>query len=367
MANILSQDEVDALLSSFSEEEQVGDQPEPQVQKVEEKKAERGVSAYDFRRPNRISKDQMRFLETLHDSFIARFTGVLSGYLRTMVEMEILSVEQLTYGEWVQSLPESTCVFPFSMEPLQGSGAIEMGPGLGLSIVDRLLGGQGASMERERDLTHLETTILSRVVAQKLAVLADIWSEVVTFKPKIEGFEKQSGMLKLLPDPEIVVLISFELKTQTLNGTITVCYPFVALEPGLTKVSSGAYASRAIRPKKIPEGPAWISNGIKAGWVELQARLGTGTVTIGEFIHLRPGDVIRLDTRVDHPVMVDVGKREKFRARPGKLGRKLAVQIIGHVVHELGESNQVQEWKEEERGEAHDRGCPGTQAGDEQR
>ncbi len=335
MANILSQEEVDALLSSFTEEEEGAPEIETKApEAVEERKVERTVSVYDFRRPNRISKDQLRFLEALHETFMVRYTGVLSGYLRTMVEMEILSVEQLSYGEWVQSLPETTCVFPFSLEPLQGSGAVEFNPSLGLSVVDRLLGGQGSAVDRARDLTHLEQTILSRLVEQKLTVLSDVWSEVVQFTPKIEGFEKQPNMLKLLPDPETVVLITFELKTQTLNGAITVCYPFVAVEPALTKASAGAFAGHAIRPRKVAEGPEWLGQSIKQGRVPIAVRLGTGVITIGDFIRLRHGDVIRLETELEHPVEVDVGRRAKFHARPGQVGKKLAVQIIGHLREE---------------------------------
>ena len=331
MANILSQDEVDALLSSFTDDDEGAAEPEAIIEEVAEPKTERKISVYDFRRPNRISKEQLRFLEVLHETFVVRFTGVLSGYFRTMVDMEILSVEQLSYGEWVQSLPETTCVFPFSMEPLQGSGAVELNPGLSLSVVDRLLGGQGSAAERMRDLTHLEQTILTRVADQMLRTLAAVWSEVLIFTPKIEGFDKQPNLMKLLPDPETVVLITFEMKTATMNGAITVCYPFVAIEPAMAKAGAGAFSHHAIKPRKIPEGPRWLARGIEEGHVRVGTHLGTGTVTIGEFIELKAGDVICLDRRTDQPIEVSVGNEAKFIGRPGLVGRKMAVQIIGPV------------------------------------
>jgi flagellar motor switch protein FliM len=358
VANILSQDEVDALLSSFSEEEGAPDPTEATAASVSEVKSEAKISVYDFRRPNRISKDQLRFLETLHETFVVRFSGVLSGYMRTMVELEILSIEQLTYGEWVQSLPEATCVFPFGMEPLQGSGAVELNPTLALSIVDRLLGGQGSAVDQTRDLTHLETSILARVVEQKLAQLADTWSELVKFTPRIEGYEKQPNLLKLLPDPETVVLVTLEVKTQTLNGTIAVCYPFVALEPALTRASAGAFGGHVIRPRKVPEAPLWLGKGIEAGVVQLTTRLGTGTLTVKEFIGLAPGDVVRLSTRVDTPIEIDVGGQPKFRGRPGLVGRKLAVEVIDRLHGEREEEGpaqdeaQVSELQETEAGGA---------------
>lgn len=358
MANILSQDEVDALLSSFTDDDDGAAEPEAKIEEVDESKVERKISVYDFRRPNRISKDQLRFLEVLHETFVVRFTGVLSGYFRTMVEMEILSVEQLSYGEWVQSLPETTCVFPFSMEPLQGSGAVELNPGLSLSIVDRLLGGQGSAAERMRDLTHLEQTILTRVADQMLRSLAAVWSEVLVFTPKIEGFDKQPNLMKLLPDPETVVLITFEMKTATMNGAITVCYPFVAIEPAMAKAGAGAFSHHAIRPRKIPEGPEWLARGIEEGHVRIGSLLGTGTVTIGEFIKLQSGDVICLDRRTDQPIEVKVNHEAKFIGRPGLIGRKMAVQIIGTLepessTEESSEPPSTSEVAEtEEEGEA---------------
>ncbi len=350
MANILSQEEVDALLQSFSEEEEGGGEKQAEASAPTEKKKEQpSVTVYDFRRPNRISKDQLSFLETLHETFLFRFTGVLSGYFRTLVEMSILSVEQLTYGEWIQSLPETTCLFPFTMEPMAGSGVMEVNPSLVLSMVDRLLGGQGAAVDHPRDLTHLEVTLMRRIVSQGLEVLGQVWSEVTPFTPKVESFEKHPGMLRLLPDTETVVLITFEVKTQTINGAMTICYPFVSLESAMTNVA-GAYSPRAIKRRRIPEGKAWVTDGIESGEVEVSAKLGTGTVTIGEFIRLKPGDVIRLDAKLDDPVVVEVLGEPKFLGRPGLSGKKLAVQLIGYA-------------REEEQSDA---GGTGTEASDEQ-
>jgi len=359
VANILSQDEVDALLNSFGDDEEEASTAETAGNDQEEKKAERSVSVYDFRRPNRISKDQIRFLESLHESFNTRFSGMLSSYFRTMAEIQVVSVEQLSYGEWVQSLPETTCVFPFSLEPLQGSGAFELNPNLGLSIVDRLLGGQGATMDRARDMTPLEVTIINRMVDQSLGILAEVWSDLLHFEPKIEGYEKQSAMLKLLPDPETVVLVTLELSTQTINGSLALCYPFVALEAAVAKMSSGAYTSQSIRRRAIPEAPIWIAKGMEEGSVQVSATLGSGTVSIRDFIKLRTDDVIRLDAKVDQPVRLDIAGKDKFFGRPGRVGRKLAIQILGQSGLEGNES------EEENQGGEADAGSSGTQTGNE--
>jgi flagellar motor switch protein FliM len=362
VANILSQDEVDALLNSFSDEEDGVAEAEPELETKEAPKADRSVAVFDFRRPNRISKDQLRFLETLHETYVNRLTGVLSGYLRTMVEMEILSVEQLTYGEWVQSLPESTCLFPFAMEPLQGSGAIEFNQALGLSVVDRLLGGQGSALDRVRELTHLEETILSQVARQSLEVLREVWGVVTEIRPRLEGFEKLPNMLKLLPDPETVVLVTLEIKTQTLNGALTFCYPFVSLERVLNRASAGAYAVRAIRPRRTEQGVHWLTQGLEEGRVPLRVQFAEGEITIGEFIHLRKGDIVRMKTKVDEPLRVDLGGKGKFAGRAGQVGRKLAVQILGR----LAEPEDEPVIDPDEGGDADDGRSPRTETGNEQ-
>ncbi|MCK4412072.1 MAG: flagellar motor switch protein FliM [Candidatus Eisenbacteria sp.] len=333
MANILSQDEVDALLKSFQEEEESGPEAVDESDRspsLVTAGAPGTVWNYDFRRPNRISKDQLRQLQSLHEAYAFATSGVLSGYLRTLVEVQVVSLEQLTYAEWVHGLPEIACLYPFSMEPLQGSGVMELTTETVLSVIDRLLGGRGDNVSSLRELTQLEATLASQLVDDSLRVLGDAWAEVIRFTPQRQGYEKHPSMLRLLPDTETILLATFKLKTQYAQGTFSLCYPFVAVEPGIANLTSAYYAV-GFRPQGSPEGTAWLVAGLEEGRVPVSVRLGEGGVTIGEFIHLRPGDVIRLGTRIAEPLRIFVGGRPKLSGHPGLVGRQLAVRLGGRL------------------------------------
>lgn len=330
MAHILSQEEVDALLRNFQEEEELpphsGSRPvlEPPIALA----GEVPVRLYDFRRPNRISKEQLRFLTTLHATYAFSFAGVLSGHLRTLVEMSVVTVEEYSYGEWIKGLRDTTSLFPFAMTPLDGSGVIEMDPRMVLGFVDRLLGGRGEIGDEERELTHLETTVVSRVVEDGLKLLGDAWKEVVEFQPVLQGHERQPHLLRLLADTEPVIVVHLDVRIRAKRGRMILCYPFVPLERGLANVT-GVFTTRPLERTSVPQAADWIHASLAQARVPVSVQFGGGTVTIGEFVHLHVGDVVRLQTALDEPVVVAIAGRPKFLARPGRIERRLAVEVIG--------------------------------------
>ncbi|MFH1144391.1 MAG: flagellar motor switch protein FliM [Candidatus Eisenbacteria bacterium] len=332
MANILSQDEVDALLRSFQEDETggTGAGAETDSASAEEPARAGAMQLYDFRRPSRISRDQLRLLHSLHETFALAFSGVLSGNLRTMAEIQVLSLEQLNYAEWIHGLPKSACLFPFSMAPLEGAGVAEISNELVLGIVDRLLGGRGEQTSLLRDPTALETTLIARVIDDGLRVLADAWSEVTRFTPQRRGFEKRPSMLRLLSETEIVLLATLKLKLQHVSGTCSFCYPLVTIEPAIAKLAS-AFAQGALRQKGATEGRPWMVLGVQEGRIPLSVRLGRGSLSVSEFIRMKPGDVIPLDRGIHEPLPVVIGGKEKLSGRPGMSGKRLAVQICGRA------------------------------------
>lgn len=330
MAHILSQEEVDALLRNFQEEDDESGASAggaAGADAAEGGPSQPRVSRFDFRRPNRISKDQLRFLQTLHSTYAFSYAGVLSGYLRTLVEIGIGAVEQYSYGEWIKGLRDSTCLFPFSMSPLDGSGVIEMEPRMALSFVDRLLGGRGEVGDEERELTHLETTVVSRLIEDGLKMLGDAWAEVVQFQPALQGHERQPQLLRLLADTEPVIVVGLDLRLKARRGRMTICYPFAPLEGGLGNVT-GSFTTRPLERTSVPQDTAWLRAGLGEASVPLSASLGQGNLTIQEFIHLRSGDVVRLQARLSDPVTVEVAGRPKFLGRPGRSDRKMAVEIL---------------------------------------
>jgi flagellar motor switch protein FliM len=334
VAQILTQEEVDALLRNVQEEEDTP--PASPAGAADEAGAAAaldgaGVRLYDFRRPNRISKEQLRFLQTLHATFAVSIAGVLSGYLRTLVEMSVTTVEEYSYGEWIKGLRESTCLFPFAMTPLDGSGVIEMDPRMVLGFVDRLLGGRGEIGDEARELTHLETTVVSRVVEDGLKILGETWKEVVDLQPVLQGHERQPHLLRLLADTEPVIVVHLDVRLKGKRGRMVVCYPFVPLERGLTHVT-GSFSTRPLERTAVPQATSWLQASVGEARVPVTVELGSGTVTIGEFIHLRAGDVIRLHAQLDDPVTVSVAGRPKFNGRPGRLDHRIAIEILARPI-----------------------------------
>ncbi|MBK8231932.1 MAG: flagellar motor switch protein FliM [Candidatus Eisenbacteria bacterium] len=321
MANILSQDEVDALLGGLPTDDGDVDYSEPTKSLSSSK-----VMAYDFRRPNRVSKEQLRFLQTIHEVFAREYAASLSGYLRSMVDIEIISVDQLTYGEYVLSLPGTTSLYIFSMPPLEGQGVIEVNPALILSMIDRLFGGTGAQSDYSRDLTNIEAAVMSKLVQRALGAISTAWEGVVEAKPQLDNTEKNPQMLQLLPNSETVILISCELRMGKTNGVISLCYPFLTMETILpTLAGRGAFLGRGRRT--VPEGPGWISRRISESQLEVVAQVGATHLTVGEFLHLQQGDVIRLPRRVEEPIDLLVGGLLKATARPGLRGVHRVVKL----------------------------------------
>jgi flagellar motor switch protein FliM len=321
VANILSQEEIDALLGVVEEE------PPDLTEAVGGKSASgETIFPYDFRRPNRVSKEQLRFFQTIHEGFARQFSNMLSGYVRTMIDMDIVSADQLTYGEYVLSLPNSTALFVFSMKPLEGNGVLEMNPSLVLNMIDRLFGGTGADNGINRDLTAIETAVMTRLVQQGLALLGSTWERLVPIKPELSDLMKNPQMMQLLPNTETVILVTFELRMGGSTGVLSLCYPYIGMEPIIPNISSRQVLLGQNR-RLVEEGPEWIGNRLADSYLAVAAALGCTELTVSEFLKLRPGDVVRLDRAVHEPVDLLVAGERKALARPGLKGRHRAVRL----------------------------------------
>lgn len=325
MANILSQEEIDALLGTVEPEAQ-----SPGETTEHERLTPGTVLPYDFRRPNRVSKEQLRFLQTIHEGFARQFGNSLSGYLRTIVDIEIVSADQLTYGEYVLSLPNSTALFIFNMKPLEGSGVLEINPSLILNMIDRLFGGQGGESAVARDLTSIETAVVMKLVRQGLTVLGSSWDRIADLNPELQELMKNPQMMQLLPNTETVILITFELRMGSSAGILSVCYPFLSMEPIIPNLSARQALLGGTR-RPVEDGPRWIGEQLGHSCLDLTAELGRADLTVAEFLKLRPGDVISLNRRVDEPINLLIAGERKATARPGLKGRKRAVRLESSV------------------------------------
>jgi len=324
VADILTQDEVDLLLSAVSEGE-VGVAP------VGRKEVERKTSAYDFRRPNRISKEQYRGLQGLFEAFGREFGITLPGYLRTVTRVDLTAIDQITYDEFMLSVSRPTCLTVISMEPFSGSAIIELSPSLVFPIVDRLLGGPGAILEEARDLTEIEQRLIQKIIYMALGCWQRSWSHVAELKFKIVAQENDPLIVQIVPGSEMVILVGFEVHLGEVAGTMNVCIPLINIGPLLEKLSAQlSYSSRL--PREVAaKTRTQVKRRLARARVAVTAYLGGSRLSVRELLSLREGDILQLDNPVSGYVAVRVGDRHKFYAKPGRVGDKSAVQIVSYV------------------------------------
>ena len=248
MSDILSQEEVDALLSAVSAggESDAGifDQDQGPAGGTEGgEEDEKTLSLYDFRRPDRVSKDQMRTLQNLHESYARQFSTTLTNFLRTFVEIELVSVDQLTYSEFVMSISNPSCIYVFKMEPLDGTAIMEINPSLVFFIIDRLFGGQGRPSEQNRELSLIEQNVITRLVERGLNDLKDVWEHIGVFSPRIEAYETNPQFVQIVAPGETVILISLEVRMQNASGLMSLCFPYLLLESVIPNLSGESWMS----------------------------------------------------------------------------------------------------------------------------
>lgn len=302
MSKILSQDEIDALLSSAPSGE-----PATRVGDGELG----GVITYNFRRPDRISKDQIRSLHFLHDRFARNAASSLAAYLRAMTELSIVSVEQFSYSEFLMSLADPTAYYAIAMPPLDTLGALELNPTMAFTIVDRMLGGSGLSAPPNRALTEIEQNVVDAVVRLVLGHLTETWKAVFDLEFRIHGRETRPQMLQVAGPNEVVILLVFDLKVGDIRGMLNLCIPASVVE------ATGSGFVQGWQPtNRVPTATErqWLSTNL--GRVPLGVTTSIETrLRARELVNLRLGDVLSLGVPVQWPVDVCVENRMKFKGR----------------------------------------------------
>lgn len=321
MAKILSQDEIDALLTTVSSGE-----AEAESSGFDDEKM-RSVVAYDFKHPNRVSKDQIRTLENMHDNFAGHFGSALSTVLRTIADVDLVSVDQITYSEFIMSLVSPSCTYTFAAPPLEGVCLVDFNPTLTFSIIDRMFGGHGKIMETERELTGIEKSVISTLAQRLYRELAKSWEHLVNIEIEQKSFETNPQFIQIVPPGETVVVISFQVKLFQSTGLLTICYPYVSLEPVVTKLSAQNWID-ATKKKNVAEDRVTNAHNVKQVEARLAAVLLDTRIKMRDFLSLNVGDVIPSEKKIDQLIDVTVNQRRKFVARPGLSGKKRAVQVV---------------------------------------
>ena len=331
---VLSQAEVESLLSAMeagtsSRAPVLAPSPTAQAPppKAPAQRAREKVVPYDFKRPERVGKEQMRSLQSLHEGFGRNFGAALSALLRSIVEVKLTSVDQLTYSEFVFSLENPTCFNLLRAEPLEGHLILDINPSILYPIIDRLLGGgKETGPVARRPLTEIELRLVSRITTLFLNELKHAWENVLPLKLWVERIESNPQLVQIVPPNEVVVLISFELTLGEVRGMINLCIPFNSIERISGKLSSNNWATYG-KNSKSADSIAKISRQIDHSLVEVVATLAETKITTGEMIGLRVGDIITTDKDVRSPLEIAVQGVAKFHASPGALKGQKAIRI----------------------------------------
>ncbi|HLS06487.1 MAG TPA: flagellar motor switch protein FliM [Bacillota bacterium] len=320
---VLSQNEIDALLSAISSGEMDADElkQEEQAQKVR---------VYDFKRALRFSKDQIRGIMRIHENYARLLTTFFSAQLRTYVDISVASVDQIPYEEFIRSIPKITVLNIYSVQPLDGRIILEVNPNIAYSLLDRILGGQGSAVSNVDNLTEIETLLMSQLFEKSISTLQEAWESITEINPVLEEFEVNPQFLQLVSPNETVVVVSLNTRVGETSGMINICIPHVVLEPIISKLSVHYWMQTPAR-KRDPEAYENISKNIEAATLNLKTLLGRSTITIEQFMKLTKDDIIALDQPIDQPLLLYANDEPKFFVQPGKVNKRLSVQVLDEL------------------------------------
>ncbi|MCX6826377.1 MAG: flagellar motor switch protein FliM [candidate division Zixibacteria bacterium] len=330
MAKILSQEEIDALLTTVSSSE-----PEQDPSRSRAEQAHSVVN-YDFKHPNRVSKDQVRTLENMHDNFAGHISSTLSAMLRTMVDVDLISVDQINYSEYVMSLMSPSCTYTFAAPPLDGLCIMDFNPALAFAFIDRMFGGGEKILEIERELTGIEKTVMTKIVQSVYGDLENSWQNIIPIHIGQKSFETNPQFVQVVPANETVIVISTQLKIFSTTGLVTICYPYVSLEPVLGKLSAQNWID-ATKRKNLQGNRDINRENLNNISVELSVIMAQTHLTMQDFINLKMHDVIVTDQKINGTVDLLVAKKRKYMCRPGLFGKRRACQIMNLYPHIIKE------------------------------
>ena len=335
MNEVLSQDEIDQLLTAISS----GDTDTDDYKPVNSAKK---IKMYDFKRPDKFSKEQLRTVSIMHETFARLTTTSLSAQLRSFVTVHVASVEQITYEEFIRSIPNPTTLAVINMDPLKGNAVLEIDPAITFCMIDRLFGGRGlTSGNKNRDLTDIEQEVMEGVIVRILANIREAWTQVIDLRPRFAQIETNPQFAQIVPPTEMVVLITLETKVGEEEGMMNFCIPYLVLEPIVSKLSSQYWFS-SVRKNSTTQYLETIKQQLTSVDMDVVADFGSIKLPNRDVLSLRVGDVIRLSNiKVGDPLSLSEKKKKKFYCQPGVVGKKMAVQITGKV--ENVESDEFEE------------------------
>ncbi len=325
MGEVLSQSEIDSLLAALSSGElDAGD-----IQNDNEKQ----VKNYDFNRPAKFSKEHLRTLEIIFEHYGRLVSTNLPGYLRKNIQVTVASSETVAFSEFSNALSNPVILGVVNFAPLNGNILIELSTNLGYAMIDRMLGGSGIPLEKTREFSQIELTIVERIMTLLTQLMREPWKNVVDISPVLNRLETNVQFTQVVPPSDMVAIVTLNLKIGDVEGYINMCLPFFTLEDVMDKLNTKYWYS-VMQENKDEHYDEYIESMIRKVHVPVKAVLGKSKISVSDFLGLQVGDCIRLDTKVDGDMQVYVGNIKKFTALPGANDDAYAVRITSVIREE---------------------------------
>ena len=322
MGEVLSQSEIDNLLAALS----TGELDVEQMQESGEKQ----VKDYDFKRPAKFSKEHLRTLEIIYEHYGRLISTNLPVYLRKNVQVTVASSETVTFSEFSNALSNPVILGIVDFRPLPGNIIIELAPQLGFAMIDRMLGGQGVPLEKNRDFSEIEMTILEKMVVICMQLMREPWRNVIDLSPMMERIETNAQFAQVIAPSDMIAIVTMNVKIGDIEGFMNICLPYFTLEDIMDRLNTKYWYSTMQKDDTV-DYEEHIESLIKRIDVPVKAVLGRSQVSVNDFLSLQPGDIIRLDTRVDSEMEVFVGNIKKFKALPGSSKDQYAVRVTSVI------------------------------------
>ena len=324
MGDILSQDEIDQLLNALNSGELDADEIKGNDEKP--------VKNYDFARPSKFSKDHLRTLVNIFEHYGRLLSTNFPGMLRTTVQVEVINSEAIIYSEFSNALLNPALLGIVNFSPLKGNIVMELASNLGFAIIDRMLGGRGETLDKVREFSEIELSLLERLLMNCVSLLREPWKNVVKIEPRLEQIETNSQFAQIIAPNETIAIITIKITVGKIEGLMNICLPYITLEPIMDKLNTKYWFASMSEHDEMYEQAMEIM--IEKTDIPVVVELGRSAIAVNDFVNLQKGDIIKLDTKIDEEMDVFVGSIRKFKALPGSASDKYAVRVTSIIREE---------------------------------
>lgn len=325
LGEVLSQNEIDNLLKALS----TGELDADDYKNNDEKQ----IKLYDFARPSKFSKEHLRTLEIIFEHYGRLLYTNLPAYLRKNVQVEVMNSEAVAYSEFSNALSNPVLLGIVDFEPLKGNILIELATNSGYAIIDRMLGGEGNTLDRKREFSEIEIIIIERIMTICVDLLREPWQNVVAIQPRLIRIETNPQFAQIISPQEMIAIVTLNLRIGDVEGLMNVCLPYMCLEEVMDKLNTKYWFS-TMKERDENTYEEAIETLISKAEIPIKAILGASTISVNDFVNLQKGDIIKLDATVGQELDVYVGNIKKFRALPGSSSENYAVRVTSVVREE---------------------------------